>query len=342
MFCKIGNGFVFRLFLLVLISFNLFAHSKEVLQEKLFAVHATEILPADGILRSGFGDLRHKLKDDQEHLHDLIQKTRQTIHFSLGELVRPVGNWENWEGAKYAIIVPVKDLMGQLINLNCADCFVLGDFELEKRTILVAPKGTKVNGNLYELFEYEGRSLREMVDFVIAKKGGWKVRMTTGIDEDVLKKAICKGKNINTKAFFKPLLDGIPYLSVGLRFDPLDGDNYRLSEIEASIISVLCYFFGLDFSDKSTDLSMDVKWTRNETRRVWKDLKSNFRLWKERVGDLVKNKRAVRDLNEVVTVCLNLLEYQLYLDKKGDSIQKKSYERVTQNWTDLESLKESI
>lgn len=98
----------------------------EELCEKLFAVHATNKLPAEGILYAGFGGARFT----HEVGNHLYPNVRWTVHFALGELVRPVGDdWMNWENSPYAVVTPLKSLMPQLININCYDTFVLGNFK---------------------------------------------------------------------------------------------------------------------------------------------------------------------------------------------------------------------
>lgn len=105
-----------RYILLIIFSiFSCFLQADESLGKLLFAVHATDHFPKDGILHAGYGV--------HEEIPEWVPNVRCTLHFSLGELVRPVGTgeeqWMTWENKLFAIVVPLENLFPQLINLNC-------------------------------------------------------------------------------------------------------------------------------------------------------------------------------------------------------------------------------
>lgn len=99
--------------------------TKENLGKKLYAVHITNFLPKDGFLRT-------------------VTKNRArfatTLHFSLGGPVISHFNG-NWDNRKYAILVPLKTLEPQLVNIFAQDTFIVGDFKLPKEAILLVPTG---------------------------------------------------------------------------------------------------------------------------------------------------------------------------------------------------------
>lgn len=216
------------LFIFLIIPCLLAGHDRP--EKHLFAVHATDVFPEDGILHAGYG------KPDE--IPAGFPNVRCTVHFSIGELVRPVGDWMSWEDKTYAIVTPLKVLLPQLVNLNCYDTFILGDLDLTEDMFLVAPRGTAATGS-FKLFEYDSRTtLREAVDACIASQGGWKVTMTgENIDEEYAP-AFVGENNINTHEFFAPFLIEIPHLSLGCRWDSLHGEAWRLANLEMMLVSL--------------------------------------------------------------------------------------------------------
>lgn len=218
-----------RKYLFIFLLFPFFLAASESVGENLFAVHATDTLPEEGILYAGYGK--------PETLPTDIPNVRCTLHFSLGELVRPLGDWMTWENKKYAVVVPLKNLYPQLVNLNCYDTFILGDLELTQEMYLVAPAGTSSIGGC-SLFEYDSETtLREAIDKLIATLGGWKVTMSEENLDEEYAPAYVNGTNINTPEFFATFIEMIPHLSLGVRWDPLHGEAWRLANLEMLLLS---------------------------------------------------------------------------------------------------------
>lgn len=200
------------------------------LLDRIYAVHATRILPASDYLRAGL------MADDSGSTQSALwPDVRKTLHFALGEVVRPVEEMINWEGCPYALVTPLRTLLPQLININCYDTFIFGDLQLGPDTYLVVPMeiATKIDSKASIIaYDPQRQSLREAVDEFIAAMDGWHIEMNSEDIEDELHEAYFEGVNINTPEFFASLKEIRPCLSVGLRFDPLEGDHYRLSQIE--------------------------------------------------------------------------------------------------------------
>lgn len=203
-----------------------FSPSAKTLGQRLFAVHATQYLPVDNAIQARLAGM------------ELVQPEfdfRCTVHFALGELVRPVEGVMSWEEFPFAVVTPLVELLPQLINLNCYDSFILADYRIGSAATFVLPIGYTENiPTACSLYYYDPLhcSLRQAVDEVIAAKGGWAVRMSEEDREDELREAWHNGVNINTPEFFAPLLKNRPYLSIGCRFDPLDGEAYRFGQLE--------------------------------------------------------------------------------------------------------------
>lgn len=206
------------------------------LLDNVYAVHATQTLPESDYIRAGL-DV-HDLSPSQKAL---LSGLRVTLHFSLGELVRPIEGFKSWEDVPYALVTPLRLLLPQLINLNCYDTFILGDLKLGPETYLVVPAGiaeTIQSQATVVAYDPQNQTLRQAVDVLIASKGGWHIQMDDRDIEDELHEAFLNGLNINTKQFFAPLQEGRPWLAIGLRFNPLEGHHFRLSQIEQRVLSV--------------------------------------------------------------------------------------------------------
>jgi hypothetical protein len=208
----------------------------DLLLDKIFAVHATRNLPESDYLQAGWA-----LNNATSLQKTLVPQVRKTLHFALGELVRPVEGFMDWEDCPYAVVTPLRCLLPQLLNINCYDTFILGDLKLGPDTYLVLPVeiAEKIESQaIIVTYNPQNNTLREAVDELIFSKGGWHIEMNNEDIEDVLHEAYVEGENVNSLEFFRSLKEGRPWLSVGLRFDPLDGEHYRLSQIEQSLMVV--------------------------------------------------------------------------------------------------------
>jgi len=241
---KIISFFVFSL--LFACSLHADHFTAQELGEKLYAVHATDIFPAEGVAYAGVGP--------DEELPENFPNYRFTLHFALGELVRPLGDdWKSWEDKKYAVVTPLKTLFPQLVNLNCYDTFIVGDFVFDAETVLVAPLGTKSENRSLLIYEYdENSSLREAVDAVIALKGGWKVTMLGEDLEHEYPPAMLGDLNINTHDHFRPILELLPHLSLGLRWRPFHGEAWRFADNEMVLMGGYRIFYN-DPAEVSAD-----------------------------------------------------------------------------------------
>lgn len=207
------------------------------LENDLYAVHASYEFPLDGTLIAG---MKHSASDVEMGMYH--PDIRATLHFALGELARPVGeDWMTWEKCPYAVITPLKDLLPRMINLNCYDTFILGNFPLTSHSTLVLPQDKahllkSEHRFSIKTFDPECQKIRDIVDQVIQDRGGLSIRMEQTDSEDRLGVAILQKENINTPEFFASLKQKYPQIGVGLRFNPLDGKGYLFSALEAELI----------------------------------------------------------------------------------------------------------
>jgi hypothetical protein len=101
---------------------------KQSNSNNLYLVHATDTLPQDGILRAGAVSATNN-----KFLSDVF---RPTLHFAIGDLVRPHENG-NWENMKYAVLIPLHTIQDRIVSLSTQDTFILGDLKLPPEAIIV-------------------------------------------------------------------------------------------------------------------------------------------------------------------------------------------------------------
>lgn len=108
---------------------GVFSRSASTSKERpVYAVHVTRQFPLDGVLRMA------------GEPHGLV---RPTIHFALEHMVYP-HPWGNWESMPIAIIVPVKRLQKQLVNVNADDTFIVGDLQLPPGSVVLVREDVAV------------------------------------------------------------------------------------------------------------------------------------------------------------------------------------------------------
>jgi hypothetical protein len=208
--------------------------SVEAFGKRVFAVHATDILPENGKIVAGAG-LRvegHVTVD-----HD-SPSFRPTVHFSLGGLVRPHGRY-SWEESKYAVLMPTVKLTKQMVNLSPSDTFVLGDVSLSAGATLLVPRGGKKPAQVppgVKIVEYDLKttSLRQAIDGEIAGQGGWLMDLPSqkpGFDA-VLH---IEGKRVPFPEFAASFLAGLPHVSMGSHLYSVRGFAGRMGIIEQCI-----------------------------------------------------------------------------------------------------------
>ncbi len=207
----------------------------EVLESKVFAVHATSILPESGTLKAGV----HNISASDKWEGDEPPSFRPTIHFALGELVQK-HSW-SWEEHLYAVVSPLKNLESQLVNVFPHDTFVLGDLQLKEGMILLVPTGTDISKlpQGCEVKEYNPKTgLRKAVDSAITEKQGWHIQMKP---EGVAIGSVAHIENVemNDSKFFQSLFEKYPHISFGTHLDPERGDAFRFGVIEQTIKQVM-------------------------------------------------------------------------------------------------------
>ena len=272
------------------------------LLDQVYAVHATHALPDQAYLRAGFAT--DELTPVQKAFYPHIRKT---VHFSLGELVRPVEGFKSWESCPYAVVTPLRSLLPQLINLNCYDTFILGDLKLTPETYLVIPvtMACKSQATLVT-YDPSQKTLRQTVDELIASRGGWHIVMDERDIEDALHEAYLEGRNINTREFFAPIQEGRPWLAVGLRFDPLEGEHYRLSQMERKLVA-----FAMAVLSKDED-GGDVKDV--EIKQIIDGVQDDFNQWSQSLVGFTwgpESQQAYKSIQQTIQAWRGLMQEEL-------------------------------
>lgn len=101
----------------------------------LIAIHQTNQFPENGILRPTGHFLLNMFNssNSKKIIEDLqLKYPRITIHFTLNYPVKGVvarGQWIEWQG-KYAVLIPVEDIINRIICLHPVDTWIIGALEL--------------------------------------------------------------------------------------------------------------------------------------------------------------------------------------------------------------------
>ncbi|MBS4168082.1 hypothetical protein [Parachlamydia sp. AcF125] len=200
------------------------------LKNKIWAIHATKHLPEDGILRP-FADYAEGAK-----AKEAIPGIYNTIHFSLGELVRPHSGF-TWDNRSMAVLTPLGTLMEQAVNIFTHDTFITGEWALKADSIVLVSQDKDIpkwQDPPFKVVRYnkDEKSLRAAIDEVIRDKGGLAFRMDDNsvllgsramLDEDI---------NVNTESFFENLLEAYKgKLSFGDHTHSSKGDAHLLGGI---------------------------------------------------------------------------------------------------------------
>lgn len=216
----------------------------EVLESKIFAVHTTPILPANGALIASARNLSPETKFKGEEPPSF----RPTLHFSLGAVAQPhKGRGQHsLENNPYAVIASLKTLEPQLINLSAQDTFIAGNFNLQKGITLLVPKGTNTSSlpNDIEIREYDPSiGIRKAVDYLIREKDGWHIKMQPGAMETGAVAHIDEVE-MNSSPFFDALFEKYPHLSFGIHSASERGEGFRFGVIDGALNSLMKSYFG--------------------------------------------------------------------------------------------------
>lgn len=160
------------------------------------AVHATDYFPEKGILKpSGhftFNFLNKFISDNSKKIiQDLqLKHTRMTIHFTLNYVVEGVaahGQFFTWN-TKYAVLIPLKDVIKRVICLNPVDTWIIGELPLPSSAeILMPEKEYNSNRKKWDKMAEKAKiipypqkySLKEAIEVRIRQRG---YQLTTGGD----------------------------------------------------------------------------------------------------------------------------------------------------------------
>lgn len=155
------------------------------LENNLYAVHLTDYLPEEGVIKAVTGNRA---------------RFSPTLHFSLGgPVISHAGG--DWTNKNYAILLPLKYLKPQLLNIYSQDTYILGDLELPKTAILLLPEGVKApNGFKGQIRYYNQKSsINLAVKEQLEKEQSLTLESTGPMRSDP---TYYQGKKINEELFY--------------------------------------------------------------------------------------------------------------------------------------------
>lgn len=298
--------------------------SLQEIESKVFAVHATRIFPANGVLKAGTLGA-YAVSADREDPPSF----RATVHFSLGELVQPhVAKDFSWEDAPFAVVAPLKALEKQLVNLFPGDTFVLGSFRLSQQTTLLVPKGTDVSMLPPDIpvLEYDpGVGLRVTVGRFIKDQGGWPIHMLPG-GLDVGSVAYWDEKEINSPVFFERFLEEHPYVSYGNHIYSERGEVFRLGSIDLLLNRLMMNYFGTFYRFSTPEVKFLTALIRHHLAR----LDELFQAWAVSSDVFEELEEKKRRLSQWLEVADADLEIRQTIGKSLTGAPREILERVKQ------------
>jgi hypothetical protein len=191
-----------------------FKPSAQELKDKIWAVHVTDYIWPDTIMRPFMNILGR---------HERASGLNYTVHFALGETVRAHSKIMTWKFRPYAVITPVKDLMDQMVGINPYDTIVHGDVNISPQSILVVPENTVVPDIYHQkniqVITYNPKvtSLRKAVKNQIKNQEGIHIKMIRNWSQTAHAYLFGDKKiNINKFEFFGSLFKEKKELNFGL------------------------------------------------------------------------------------------------------------------------------
>lgn len=185
----------------------------EELEKNILAIHVSDYLWVDAIVRPFLGTA----------FGCSTPGIALTIHFSLGEMVRPHSKVHTWEERKFALITPLREIINKMVGLSPYDSFIQGDWEITPATLVIVPQDTEVP-ELYRsknirVIKYDPQttSLRKFIKQQIFEQRGIRLKMVRNLTLSGAAAYLYGDKllDINRFSFFKSLFDTYPKLSYG-------------------------------------------------------------------------------------------------------------------------------
>jgi hypothetical protein len=322
-------------------------YASSVLKDKIIAVHATNSFPINGILKAGSHARvdNYVFEEESNAQKDFRHDVRFTVHFNLGELVRPHtpsaekdNPWQmNWEKRKFAILTRLNNLIPQMMNINPNDTFVIGDYEIPAGPVILVPEGELVNlpkGIKVRYYDPKSISLRDAIDSEIEALGGWKIN---GKDGTGLGPNYLNGVDINNPQFFEPLLNELPYISFGIHADSSPGilaDGYNLSSALDRAVNNYTLF-----TNSGAFSNLNLKLKIYQIKSLMKQIEADMK--KRKAPDILQLKMKIEfaDMEKWV----NLLEADLKLrEKTGKTIQGYDPDQYASLRNDPQALQDKM
>ena len=202
----------------------------------MYAVHATHVLPSDGNMIPG-GLSRKAFTEGRIEEPPAF---RPTLHFALGGVVSAHGR-TSWNACPYAIMVPLENIMAQLVNVSPQDTFTLGKLPLSPQTIVVAPENTDTTSlpPFVKVRTYTtGQKMAETVRMTIRDEGGLLIDIPPQ-SKAIGGIALLDSLNVNNTFFFSELFQRYPHISFGGHLQSEKGNAHYFGEVDYTLQDVM-------------------------------------------------------------------------------------------------------
>lgn len=184
------------------------------LKERLAAVHVSNFLWPEAIIKPFFAQLGSDKPSPGISL---------SIHFSLGEMVRPHSHIYNWDFRKFAVVTPLKSILRQTVSIDPYDTVVYGNWEIDMSSKVLVPEGTVIpaayiqKGLKVLFYNPKNITLRKKIEATIHEHDLLSLRLLSQVSNSAKPAYLDERRqiNINTQTFFSSLLSLNKELSLG-------------------------------------------------------------------------------------------------------------------------------
>ena len=222
------------------------------LQKSLWAVHVSDYLWPDAII---------KPFSKQLSTQERSQGISLTVHFTLGEMVRPHNRIHTWKFRRIAILTPLSEIWNQLVSIYSYDTFIHGQWKISPKAILIVPENLTVP-SLYseqgiKIISYNSDkiSLRKLIKNQIKEHKGIYLRMVRNLLFPGSPAYLFDDKkiNINNIEFFESLFQINKDLSFGPDVLSLNNKTGYCFGIIRQVSSKIKKLVRKDISDSSIE-----------------------------------------------------------------------------------------
>ncbi|MBB64479.1 MAG: hypothetical protein CMO81_05400 [Waddliaceae bacterium] len=293
--------------------------SRNEIQENVWAVHATNFLPEDGVIQG--------LNVITIGKESYSGSYRPFVHWTLGALV-PSHGLGTWESQKYAVVIPFTELEPQLVNIFPYDTVTVGDFSLsEKKATLITREELNTPypyANVVVLQSDE--TLRGAIDKVLTDNSAWHVDLENNAKHISPARVLARNEiNLSEMKHWESFLEEKPYLSFGPVIHSWRGDYSKLKRMGLTVdLLVIKYLY----CDKNL---IDFRHIGEISKSDLEMISSVFKLYIEKTENLRSQYVENIEQGKVIIDAIQQIELWIKLIEEDNAYRKEYFGRSLVN-----------